>query len=506
MWTAFAKRGLGFGATSPASTTTTGVHEAFDQPIFATFAYPDGLPTALALGTPATFHVNITGTNLSLVPASGLMFLSINGGAFTPIPLTPTATPNQYTATIPAQVCFARTAFYFATDTSVGTKTDPAGAPTSVYRTSSVVTGNTSVVSDGFETDAGWTVSNTILNPASGMTGMWERATPQATAAQPGAAHGGSLCFVTGATAGAAVGTNDVDNGTTYLNSPTYDLGAYPDAQVTYWRWYSNGAGSLPYANTFRVDVSVNGGSTWTNAETLGPGTSTDPNVNPGWRQGTWTFSSLGLVPTASVRVRFVAEDTQGSVVEAAVDDFAINGFTCTPPTPTGACCAAGACTVSSSAACGTAGGTYQGDNAACTAALCAPANFTVSVSVTGSGTVTSTPSGITCGSTCSADFASGTQLTLHASPTNGWAFAGWSGAGCTGTGDCVTTVLGATSVTAAFTCRADFDGSGGTTVQDIFNFLSAWFNGDPRSDFNGVNGINVQDIFDFLAAWFAGC
>ena len=42
--------------------------------------------------------------------------------------------------------------------------------------------------------------------------------------------------------------------------------------------------------------------------------------------------------------------------------------------------------------------------------------------------------------------------------------------------------------------------------VQDIFEFLTAWFAADPRADFNGVNGITVQDIFDFLTAWFAGC
>ena len=26
------------------------------------------------------------------------------------------------------------------------------------------------------------------------------------------------------------------------------------------------------------------------------------------------------------------------------------------------------------------------------------------------------------------------------------------------------------------------------------------------RADFNAANGITIQDIFDFLAAWFAGC
>ena len=54
--------------------------------------------------------------------------------------------------------------------------------------------------------------------------------------------------------------------------------------------------------------------------------------------------------------------------------------------------------------------------------------------------------------------------------------------------------------------CPADFNGTGGLTVQDIFDFLAAWFSGLPSADFNHTNGITVQDIFDFLAAWFTGC
>jgi hypothetical protein len=53
--------------------------------------------------------------------------------------------------------------------------------------------------------------------------------------------------------------------------------------------------------------------------------------------------------------------------------------------------------------------------------------------------------------------------------------------------------------------CKADFNQSGGVSVQDIFDFLAAWFAGDPHADFNG-GGVGVQDIFDFLAAWFSGC
>ncbi len=54
--------------------------------------------------------------------------------------------------------------------------------------------------------------------------------------------------------------------------------------------------------------------------------------------------------------------------------------------------------------------------------------------------------------------------------------------------------------------CPADFNAAGGVSVQDIFDFLGAWFAGDPRANFNGAGGLTVQDIFDFLAAWFAGC
>jgi hypothetical protein len=54
--------------------------------------------------------------------------------------------------------------------------------------------------------------------------------------------------------------------------------------------------------------------------------------------------------------------------------------------------------------------------------------------------------------------------------------------------------------------CDADFNADGHLTVQDIFDFLSAWFAGTLDADFNGDCALSVQDIFDFLNAWFAGC
>ncbi len=54
--------------------------------------------------------------------------------------------------------------------------------------------------------------------------------------------------------------------------------------------------------------------------------------------------------------------------------------------------------------------------------------------------------------------------------------------------------------------CPADFNHVNGVTVQDIFDFLTAWLAGNNSADFNHVNGVTVQDIFDFLTAWLAGC
>jgi hypothetical protein len=81
-------------------------------------------------------------------------------------------------------------------------------------------------------------------------------------------------------------------------------------------------------------------------------------------------------------------------------------------------------------------------------------ATFPLAVTVTGSGTVTSAPSGIACGVTCFTTFNTGTVVTLTATPTFNHILSGWSGA-CSGTGTCSVTMSAAKTVTATFISSA---------------------------------------------------
>jgi hypothetical protein len=101
-------------------------------------------------------------------------------------------------------------------------------------------------------------------------------------------------------------------------------------------------------------------------------------------------------------------------------------------------------------------GGTSFGSVGAFTTAASAstppPTNFTLTVSKSGagSGTVTSSPAGISCGTACSHSYVQGTAVTLTAKAAAGSTFAGWSGP-CSGTGTCSVTTNADTTVTAKF-------------------------------------------------------
>jgi hypothetical protein len=100
--------------------------------------------------------------------------------------------------------------------------------------------------------------------------------------------------------------------------------------------------------------------------------------------------------------------------------------------------------------------------------------NLTLTVNKigTGSGTITSSPSGITCGGDCTESYASGTSITLTAAFDLGSGFDQWTGVSCTNGNQnlsCTFTLNSSITVTAAFdsgiVARLDFNDDGRSDI-----------------------------------------
>jgi choice-of-anchor B domain-containing protein len=188
------------------------------------------------------------------------------------------------------------------------------------------------------EAAAGWTLSSPGDNATAG---LWIRADPVGSGPQKGGrlsplSHHpqyedgpqsgqpeddntpapGVTCFITGnGPVGGAIGQADVDNGRTTLTSPVFDLSSLPEAVVSFYYWYVNDVGSNPGEDPFQIDISTNGGSTWTNVANI-------LASNHAWERYEFRVADV-VAPGPNMRMRFVAMDLGGgSVVEAGVDDF----------------------------------------------------------------------------------------------------------------------------------------------------------------------------------------
>jgi phospholipase C len=135
---------------------------------------------------------------------------------------------------------------------------------------------------------------------------------------------------------------------------------------------------------------------------------------------------------------------------------------------------------------------------------------LTVARSGTGQGTVTSNPSGINCGATCSASFASGTVITLTATAAANSTFAGWTGANCSSSLTCAVTLSASEKVTATFNpvqgtavLTVSLVGTGTGTVTSSPSGISckptctASFNAGTQVTLTATPGAN-----SYLASW----
>jgi len=192
------------------------------------------------------------------------------------------------------------------------------------------------IISNTFENTSNWTVGS---SNDTATAGIWERAIPSPTyndageMIQPDQDHtfDGEFCFITENGTNSSLGNasqTDVDGGTTTLFSPLYNLSQYESAIVSYWYWYTNNQGNNPGTDLWVVDISGDGGNTWTNL------VSTSQSNND-WQLQQFLINDYLQELTNQIQFRFIAQDifnngdqgSGGSLVEAALDDFSIDVF-----------------------------------------------------------------------------------------------------------------------------------------------------------------------------------
>jgi len=193
------------------------------------------------------------------------------------------------------------------------------------------------VVLAEYDFEAGGNQGWSVGNPNDATTGEWERGNPLGTAAQPDDDHTPGLgltdCWFTDqGSVGGSIGESDVDNGSTTLYSPSFDLTGLEAATIRYWRWYSNDEGGAAVDDFLEVEQSIDGGVIWTNVETVGPA---GAEASGGWFEHSSPVNGI-LPSTTQLQLRFIASDLgNGSIVEAAIDDLSVRYFeddTCPVP------------------------------------------------------------------------------------------------------------------------------------------------------------------------------
>jgi hypothetical protein len=103
LWAAFAKRGMGFSATSPASSTTTGVHEAFDLPDDLRITPSSGFTSSGPLGGP--FSPNSISFTLTNAGSNSFSWTAVNTATWLDVfPTGGTLTPGGGAVTVTASI------------------------------------------------------------------------------------------------------------------------------------------------------------------------------------------------------------------------------------------------------------------------------------------------------------------------------------------------------------------------------------------------------------------
>jgi hypothetical protein len=286
--------------------TGFGAHNMHAPPLaLLQFNYPNGRPERVAPGGGDRVRVEVEGVVKVPEPGTGLLHYS-TGEGFQEVALA-IISPNVYDIVFPPIECGEYVQYYLTAETTDGDMvSDPYYAPDETYSALAATSVDVSF-EDDFETNRGWGVINENLQD-----GAWQRAVPfGAGGGAPSRDYDGSgRCYVTGNRL-----LQDIDGGPTRLISPTLDMSSGA-ARIRYAVWF---LGTPP--DSLVVDVSNDGGITWTVVETI--------SITSAWELHEH-FVGDYVEPSANVRVRFSATDAgSNTTCEAGLDAFEVISLGC---------------------------------------------------------------------------------------------------------------------------------------------------------------------------------
>jgi hypothetical protein len=302
------------GSLVEASVDDVRITSAGAAPDFSIACSPSSLSVAQGASGTSTCTVTSTGGFSSAVSLSCAGQPAGVSCSYSPSSVTPPAN-DSVNSTLTVSV---------ASSTATGSSTFQArGTSGATVRNTNINltvtgTGGGDVFFDDFETDLGWSRTGTT-NTAT--TGLWERGNPQQTVSgssvmQLDTTPSGVNALVTGATAGASAGANDIDGGTTSIQSPEIALPSSGTLTLSF-SFYMAHLNNATSADFFRVSLVGPGGTTQVFQE-LG---SADTDV------ASYVTQSVDISSFAGQTIRILiqaADEATGSLVEASVDDVRI--------------------------------------------------------------------------------------------------------------------------------------------------------------------------------------
>ncbi|AQS93534.1 hypothetical protein BXQ17_05280 [Polaribacter sp. BM10] len=173
--------------------------------------------------------------------------------------------------------------------------------------------------SENFESGNTWSTNGTNAN-----TGTFVNINPEGTAYQLEDDHtpSGTNALITGSNPGNSLGVDDVDGGTVFATSPTYNVPV--DSELSIWYFFGQRDANDDTGDFFRLEISYNNGTNFSDLVFIG-----DVNTVPVWTEATATIPAGSNV---IIRVSAADGPSDGDLIEAGIDDLTITESTSVTP------------------------------------------------------------------------------------------------------------------------------------------------------------------------------